>query len=53
MFSAYFGDYEPKVHSGKITNDDIKQFNGIYEAMITTTKKSKLKEAYSRTIGVL
>ena len=53
MFSNYFSDYEPGVHSGKNADNDIKQFDGIYESMLTITKESELKETYSRIIDTL
>lgn len=53
VFYDYFGDDEPEVHSNENTNDDIKQFDGVYEAMLTVTKEQELKEVYSKVVDTL
>lgn len=35
------------------TNDDIRQFDGIYEAMLTVTKEQELKEVYTKVVDML
>lgn len=52
FFRLLFSDDEVDIHTNK-TKDDIKQFDGIYEAMITTTKEQKLKEVYSKVVDIL
>lgn len=35
------------------TNDDIRQFDGIYEAMLIVTEEQELKEVYSKVVDML
>lgn len=35
------------------TNDDIRQFDGIYEAMLIVTEEQELKEVYSKVVDTL
>lgn len=49
LFRLLLNDDEVEIRTNK-TKDDINQFDGIYEAMITTTKEQKLKEVYSKVV---
>lgn len=46
-----FGNYEVETCANK-TQNDIKRFYGIYDAMLTVTKASGLKEVYSRIVDM-
>ena len=52
LFRLLLNDDEVEIRTNK-TKDDIKQFDGIYEAMITTTKEQELKEVYSKVVDTL
>lgn len=42
-----------EINTNKNANNDIKQFDGIYEAMLTVTKEQELKEVYSKVVDTL
>lgn len=52
VFRLCFSDDEVEICVNK-TKDDIAQFYGIYEAMLTVTKEQELKEAYSKVVDTL
>ena len=52
-FRLLFSDGEVETHSNKNTNNDIRQFDGIYKAMLTVTKEQELKEVYSKVVDTL
>ena len=42
-----------EAHANKNANNDIRQFDGIYEAMLTVTKEQELKEVYTKVVDIL
>lgn len=48
-----FSNDEVETRTNKNVNNDIRQFDGIYEAMLTVTKEQELKEVYSKVVDTL
>lgn len=42
-----------QINTNKNTNNDIRQFDGIYKAMLTVTEEQELKEVYSKVVDML
>lgn len=52
-FRILFSNDEVEAHANKIVNNDIRQFDGVYEAMLTVTKEQELKEVYTKVVDIL
>lgn len=52
-FRVLFSNDEVETRTNKNVNNDIRQFDGIYEAMLTVTKEQELKEAYTKVVDML
>lgn len=42
-----------EINTNKNVNNDIRQFDGIYDAMLTVTKEQELKEVYTKVVDML
>lgn len=42
-----------EINTNKNVNNDIRQFDGIYEAMLTVTKEQELKEVYTKITNII
>lgn len=52
-FCVLFSNDEVEARANKNVNNDIRQFDGIYEAMLTVTKEQELKEVYTKVVDIL
>lgn len=52
-FRVLFSNDEVETRTNKNANNDIRQFDGIYEAMLTVTKEQELKEVYTKVVDIL
>lgn len=51
-FRLLFSNNEVETRANK-TKDDIRWFDGVYEAMLTVTKEQELKEVYLKVVDIL